>query len=207
MIIVQRVREGYQEAYRDWSSRINAECSRFPGFVGLEVFDPDPGDQDSFIVVLRFESGKDLDAWHSSEICETLLKEAEPMLEKAARRQASSVFGSWFSTPAGPEREPSRPWKDALTVLTVLYPTVMLLTLDVTGPLLKGWSMATSIYVGNILSIALLTWVLMPLATKGLAFWLNPKKGSGPGVTLLGLALVLACQFLMVATFRAITGP
>ncbi len=207
MVIVQRVRVGHEKTYREWSRRINAECSSFPGFVGLEVFDPEPGDQDSFIIVLRFESESDLSAWHSSETCKSLLKEAEPMLEQAARRSASSVFGSWFTTPESPEREASRPWKDALAVLTVLYPIVMILSLYVTGPLLKGWSMATEMYIGNILSVGILTWVLMPLATRGLAFWLHPKRSSGPGVTFWGLALVLALQFLMVATFHAITSP
>ena len=78
----------------------------------------------------------------------------------------------------------------------------MLLTLYLTGPLLGGWSLATSMYIGNMASVALLTWVLMPNVTRWLSFWLNPPANAGAGNLYGGLAVVLGGQLLMVALFK-----
>lgn len=206
-VIVQRVRPGCEEAYREWSCEINTACSKFPGFVDLEVFEPAEG-QECFVIVLRFASEAEGNAWHNSEICRSLLEEARSFLEEAVMHSPSRVFGGWFGgANVDLSKDPPKLWKDALTVLLVLYPTVMILTLYVTGPLLKGWSMATSMYVGNFLSVSLLTWVLMPWATRVLSFWLTPVKNSGVSNTLKGLALVIGLQLLMVGLFHAFAWP
>ena len=201
-MIVQRVRPGCEVAYREWSRKINTACTAAPGFVDLEVFEPSPEDEQSYVIVVRFQTAAQLDAWHDSEICKGLLEESKPLLEQAVRHAASGVFGSWFGGPESPARESSKPWKEALVVLFVLYPTVMLLSLFVTGPLLQGWSMATGMYVGNMLSVMLMTWILMPKVTGWLSFWLNPVKGCAPAVRYGGLAIVLGGQLLMVALFH-----
>ncbi len=207
-MIVQHVRPGCESLYREWSRKINSVCSTFPGFVDLEVFEP-ADEIDRFVIVVRFATEEQSRAWHDSETCRGLLEEARPLLEERVLHGPSSVFGSWFSSEvtAGPEREPPQNWKEALVVLLVLYPTVMLLSLFVTGPLLSGWSMSTSMYVGNLLCVALMTWLLMPFVTGQLAFWLRPLKGSGPGVRYGGLALVLGSQLLMVALFHHVLSP
>lgn len=204
-VIVQRVRPGCEDAYREWSCEINTACSKFPGFVDLEVFEP-AASEDSYVIVVRFASEAEGKDWHTSEICLSLLEKSRSFVEEAVMHSPSRVFGGWFGGPSVDlSKDPPELWKDALTVLLILYPTVMILTLYVTGPLLKGWSLATSMYVGNFLSVSLLTWVLMPWVTRVLAFWLTPVKGSGVGNTLKGLALVLGLQLLMVGLFHAFT--
>lgn len=204
-VIEQRVKPECVDAYRDWSHKINSACSRHPGFVDLEVFEPVPGVSDGFVIVVRFTTAAESEAWHNSPECQALLEEAAPLLkQKVVFHAPSSVYGSWFSgtgVDVGPGREPSQRWKEALVVLFVLYPTVMLLSLFVTGPLLKGWSMSTGMYVGNMMSVALMTWLLMPVVTGKLSFWLNPIKGD-KSKEALGLAIVLGGQLLMVAGFH-----
>jgi antibiotic biosynthesis monooxygenase (ABM) superfamily enzyme len=202
-VIVQQVRPGCEAAYREWSRKINTACSQYPGFVDLEVFEPAAGEEESFVIVVRFASEAESHAWHTSDTCRALLEEAQPLLEQAVMHSPSSVYGAWFSgAPGGPAREPSKPWKEALVVLFVLYPTVMLLSLYVMPPLVGSWSLATQMYAGNLLSVVLMTWLLMPLVTGKLAFWLNPVKGSGPAASYGGLAIVLGGQLLMVALFH-----
>jgi len=65
-------------------------------------------------------------------------------------------------TAAGPPA-----WKQALTVLLALYPTVM--ALSYVNPLMSNFSLPLQMLSGNILSIALLTWLVMPWVTQG--FW------------------------------------
>ena len=205
-LIVQRVREGGEAAYREWSSKINKACSEFPGFWDLEVFEPVPGESDNFVLVIRFATAAELEAWHSSPTCQTLLKEKKHFLESEVRHAPSSVFGNWFSRSAqGSAREPSQPWKEALIVLLTLYPTVMLLTLYLTGPLMGEWPLSVSMYLGNLMTVSILTWVLMPLATRSLSFWLEPPKGSGVKNLLKGLFIVLGGQLMMVFLFYTFT--
>lgn len=205
-MIVQRIREGCEQAYREWSSQINKACSEFPGFLDLEVFEPVPGVSENFVLVIRFATAAELEAWHSSPTCRKLVEEKKHFLESEVRHAPSSVFGNWFSgSSEGSDREPSQPWKEALIVLLTLYPTVMLLTLYVTGPLLGEWPMSLSMYLGNFMTVSLLTWVLMPLATRSLSFWLKPPKGSGRANLLKGLFIVLGGQLLMVYLFHTFT--
>jgi hypothetical protein len=61
-------------------------------------------------------------------------------------------------------------------VLVGLYPTVVLLTLAI-SEIWKKAELWESLLIGNILSLALLTWVVMPVVTRALRFWLEPEGG------------------------------
>jgi antibiotic biosynthesis monooxygenase (ABM) superfamily enzyme len=96
-------------------------------------------------------------------------------------RRISSPFGSWFSPPdeSGEKTGPAQ-WKTALSVLVALYPTVVLLTLGIS----EVWGSAPlwlSLLIGNIMSVSLLTWVVMPIVTRVLRFWLVPARGRPAG--------------------------
>lgn len=201
-VIVQRVKADAVEKYREWSLAINTACSEFPGFVELEVFEPIVGGNE-FVIVVRFRTAAESQAWHSSEICKQLLEKAAPYLQERVVHNPSSVYSSWFgkTESSSTSRPATPPWKEALVVLLALYPTVMLLTLFVVEPLFSGWSMATSMYAGNLMSVALLTWVLMPRMSRWLSFWLSPRPENEPRASYLGLAVVLGGQWLAVALF------
>ena len=96
--------------------------------------------------------------------------------------RSRTPFGSWFSFGGDGEIAVSTPaWKSALSVLVGLYPTVVLLTLAISRlwPDAELWA---SLLLGNILSVSLLTWVVMPNVTRALRFWLveSPTRSAGP---------------------------
>ncbi len=89
-------------------------------------------------------------------------------------------------------------------VLLALYPTVMLLTLFL-SPWLAGLPTAGAMLIGNMVSVAILTWLLMPLVNRLFGFWLIPSPSrSGPvealgtGVVILGYAVALIIFLLAV---------
>lgn len=203
--IVQRVQPGREEAYLEWSTKINLACSRFPGFLDLEVFDPVPGESEGFIIVIRFETEPQSRAWHTSSTCRQLLEEARPLLAKAVRHPPSSLYGSWFTGPGHDGEDPPPAWKQALVVLLVLYPTVMVLNHWVMKPFFHHWSGALSMFLANMMSVTLLTWVLMPWVTRRLRFWLHPgspqedsRLGAG-GLLVLGLQAGMVLCFYLLA--------
>ena len=80
-------------------------------------------------------------------------------------------FGGWFpaqpSRPGGPKR-----WKQAVAVLIALFPTVLAITL-VRGELAPEMNVVLAVLVGNVISVAILSFLLMPWLTKKLEPWLN----------------------------------
>ena len=98
-------------------------------------------------------------------------------------------FGSWFAVNA--EDGIAAPaWKQAMTVLAALFPTVMILNLTV-GNLVAGQGapMAVNVFIGNTLGTVALTWLLMPVVTRLMAWWLSP--GCAPNKTTVGVVLLL----------------
>ena len=90
-------------------------------------------------------------------------------------------------------------------MLVGLYPTVVLLTLAIsalwpTGPL---WA---SLLVGNVASVALLTWVVMPGVTRALGPWLTPRPDAAqPRTDALGAVASLAFLTAAAVVFWLVT--
>jgi uncharacterized protein len=93
-------------------------------------------------------------------------------------------------------------------VLVALYPTVMLLTI-LTNPLMPYLTLAVQMLIGNVLSIIVLTWLVMPRVSRLLSFWLvTPVGGVAPEgrwkLEVLGIAIVAVSIVVFVLVFRAI---
>jgi antibiotic biosynthesis monooxygenase (ABM) superfamily enzyme len=134
------------------------------------------GVQDEWTALYRFDSDEHLDAWLESAERQRLLDEGKRFKNFSLKR-ISAPFGSWF-TPSGGEGGGEAPaqWKTALSVLVGLYPTVVLLSLAI-SELWKKAELWESLLIGNILSVSLLTWAVMPIVTRALRFWLEPEGG------------------------------
>ena len=78
----------------------------------------------------------------------------------------------------------------AVSVLLGLYPTVMLLTLFV-SPHLQGLNLAVSMLIGNILSVCILQWLVMPVLNPVLATWMRANDAPSRDRSLAGLALIV----------------
>jgi antibiotic biosynthesis monooxygenase (ABM) superfamily enzyme len=96
-------------------------------------------------------------------------------------------------------------WKTAMLVLLVLYPTVMTLSRFL-GPVLKdlGAQPWLSMWLSQIVSVAVLTYALMPLATRLFARWLDPIDGASVKVSMLGALAVIAVYAATLWLFAAV---
>lgn len=198
MVISTHVRPGHEKVYRAWQDRIDAAAARFPGFVGHELFPPIPNLQEDWVAVVRFETAEQLEAWIKSDVRAKLLGEAERHWDHARVEKIGGGFPGWFAAGARHVGEAFIPpnWKQAMTVLLVLYPTVMLLSRYL-SPVLGFLSLSESMFVGNLVSVAILTWLLMPIVNRVFAFWLSPPRSAltealGIGVLLAGYAIAIS---------------
>lgn len=201
-VFAHRVKPGEEADFQDFQRRIADVAQHFPGYRGNELLKPVPGLEDKWTALNRFDTAEHLDAWLASPERKRLLDEEGKRFSDFELHRISPRYGSWFSSLA-PGDEASAPpaWKSALSVLVGLYPTVFLLTLglDEAWPEADLWS---SLLVGSILSVAALTWVVMPVVTRLFDFWLAPAgPEAGPRRDALGTTISIAFLTLASAVF------
>ena len=168
-VMSQRVAPDNHLAFRRAHAEITLVMRDFDGFLACELIEPVAGVQDDHVVVFSFDSRRNLDRWlHSSER-QRVLRLIEPLIEGERTLNVVGGFAGWFSTETG--REPPR-WKQAVTVLIALFPTTFVLSL-----VQRAWFAEVpwipALFVSNVVGIAVLTWMLMPLVTRLLSPWLE----------------------------------
>jgi uncharacterized protein len=171
--VTRRVRPGHEAAYEEFLEGIIAAASRFPGYLGVEVFRPNIGG-DEYRTVYRFESAENLRHWLDSEERATWLERAEPHAIGPMRTQFLTGLESWFTLAAQPGMPPPPPRKMALLSWITIFP---LLTVVVTilGPLLDGVSLVPRLAITTAVMVPLMTWVVMPRLIRFLRGWLYPQ--------------------------------
>ncbi len=168
-VMSQRVRPEAWSEFRRAHAEITETMREFAGFLHSELAEPVPGVQEEHVVIFAFDSRANLDRWMESAARQRVLALIEPLIEGERTLNVVGGFAGWFSVDTA--REPPR-WKQALAVLVALFPTTLLL-----GYLQRSWSpeapWVPALFVSNVVSIAILTWLLMPLVTRTLSRWLH----------------------------------
>ncbi len=167
-VVSVRVDPSYRKEYLELYHQIDDAMSRAPGFVRTEMFEPVPGLQDDTVVVFTFDGRDNLDAWLSSPERQAILERMRPFVEAPHTINVVGGFGGWFDLG---EHEPRR-WKQALVVLLALYPTVLLITL-IDDRWVPDPPLPLDVLLGNIVGVAILTWLLMPRLTRAFSGWLS----------------------------------
>ena len=202
MVVSTRVKPGREAEYRAWQTMIDQEAVRFPGFLGNEVFPAVPGLQEEWVVVVRFDSATHLQNWLESEPRRRLNQQAARLWDEASVESFGGGFPGWFTAGRGELSKGALPpnWKQAMTVILVLYPTVFLLSRYL-SPWLTGLPFAESLFVGNVASVSILTWLLMPVVVRAFNFWLSPPPSRRLQFEILGLLAVLAGYAVALTIF------
>ncbi|MCQ4042603.1 antibiotic biosynthesis monooxygenase [Streptantibioticus rubrisoli] len=205
-VVSHEVRPGREQDFARWQDKMLKAQEKFPGFMGSELFKPVRGLQDRWVVVFRFDTRAHLEEWLASDLRRKLLDEGRDCFVSYDVRKIGSSFGGWFRFGAGAAREMPPNWKQAMSVLLALYPTVMVLNLTL-GPALVRFGVAgyLGLFISNICSVAILTWILMPLVNRGLAFWLLPERARSARVHVAGAALVAVFYGVLLLIFALTT--
>jgi len=199
MVFTHKVAPEKVDAYLEWRRRTIAAQAHYPGYLATEFFEPH-GKFDEWVDIVRYDSTKDLDDWMQSKERSNLLKELGHIVESVHEHRVTGLEG-WFAVNRGPGMTTTSgppAWKQALAVLFALYPTVMLL--GYLNPLMHSLAFPVQMMIGNILSVALLTWLVMPWVSRLLAFWLNAPPGQWK-IELVGAAVVAAGLVAFVLIF------
>lgn len=188
-VIFSKVKPGEHERYSQWAERMREAQRESAGYIGSLLQPPD--DPDGFwTTIIRFDSSANLEQWMRSSRRYTLLQEAKSFVEVEHLSKVKSSFPGWFPTDPVTGQGPPN-WKAALLVLLGLFPIVML-EMKYLSPLLTAFGLHASVatFLGNMLSVALTSFVTMPICVRLFDWWLFPKRRPGT-ITAFGIALLI----------------
>jgi len=170
-VFTTTVKRGQEQAFRLWAERIQSAQARFPGYMGTLVQAPLSPENPCWTTLVRFEAPAFLDAWLQSAERKALVAEATPEMSIWRSHRMNNAFSGWFANEQ--HQSPPPAWKQTCLVLLVLFPVVML-EIRFLSPLLSGLHLAVSTFIGNAISVAVVSWPLMAVAIFGLGWWLRP---------------------------------
>ncbi|MET8942552.1 antibiotic biosynthesis monooxygenase [Streptomyces sp. NPDC004542] len=191
VVVSHHIAPGRERDYLHWQHKLEKVQEKFPGYMGLERFRPVPGIEENWVVVFRFDTREHLENWLGSEARRKLLEEGADAVGSYEVRRVGSAFSGWFGTEGDTGKVAVPNWKQAMAVFLAIYPVVVLLSRTVNNALLAaGLPVYAMLFVSNIVSVALLTWAVMPLVNRLLRFWLAPAPTAGRGTDVLGTVVV-----------------
>ncbi len=171
-----RIRPGHEAAFAALHAELTDRLASAEGFRRSELYEPVPGVQEDTVIVFTFEDRARLDAWLGSAERAEVLERMAPHVEGERTVNVIGGFAGWFDAgPAGRDGSgapPVRRWKQATTVLLALFPTTLGVT-AIRQTVAPDLAMVPAVFVGNVVGVAILTWVLMPPLTRALDPWLR----------------------------------
>lgn len=170
--IIRRVKPGseaeYQQALREFIQASFAHT----GVLGVGMFVPMPGSDSREYGVLRtFENQQKLEDFYKSPLFKAWQERVRPLTEGEPEYQRLHGLEAWFRNP-GQSNPPL--WKMAL-VTYIGVDIVTTLLLWAIGPLMQNWPFLIRNSAFNVVVVACLTWVAMPLLVRAFNKWLQPK--------------------------------
>lgn len=173
VVVSRRVRPGCEEAFEEWVAGFTAAASQAPGWVSHQVVPPLGEAQPDWVFVFTFDTPGHLRAWVESPVRTTWLLKSELLVQGEVRAQLISGLEVLF----GLDRtgKPPAVWKLALATFAGLWPVAYLNAVAL-GPWLAHLDPVWRTLVVSAVTVAQMTWVVMPLVTRGLKPWLQPGK-------------------------------
>lgn len=175
MVVTRRVRPGREAAYEAWLARLIESASALPGYVGAKVLPPRAGEPPVYTSVFRFASVETLRAFEDSELRRRALAEVAELVEADALWSRLTGLELWFTPPPGTVvPQPSR-LRMALVMIVVVYALVLSIG-QLVGLVLAAAPAPVRLLATIVIEVLLMTYVVMPRLTRGLARWIYPKR-------------------------------
>src|SRR5207237_3369619 len=135
------------------------------------IMRPAPGSGSrEYGIIRKFASRDALTAFRTSPEYLGWNQLAVELTEGNGRVEELNGLESWFTLPGAPLRALPK-WKMAIATFLGVFPVAMFLNLTL-GRVIKSWHFVLGSALFNACVVALLTWLVMPLITRGLHGWL-----------------------------------
>lgn len=173
LIIEHAVKASERKRYEKWLADILHAVKRSPGYLGREIFSPG-GAGKTYTTIVRFSTTENLHGWLGSAERAEFIGRLDDILENGDQTTIKAGIDVWFEPSDAPHKTPA--YKQFLVTLGAIYP-LSLIVPNVLSPVFAGNSLLANRFVSGFLVTAvivgLMTYLVMPNATRLLHGWLN----------------------------------
>lgn len=167
LLVTRRIAPGRYADFLLWIRRGEQLAGTFPGYLGSGVLSPPPGSPD-YQIVFRFDSEASLARWADSNERLRWLDDGAGLVFESRASQVSGLEG-WFGNAAPPR------WKQAVLTWLVFFPVSLLFT-GTLGDQLNTLPLFWRVFTTTILLTPIMVCVFIPLASRLLRGWLQPRR-------------------------------
>jgi hypothetical protein len=166
-----RAKPGKEDEFAQWAQRASKAASSFPGSLSATVIH-DKGTRD-FHIIQQYADRESLRRWLESPERARLLRQARELAASRTGLQQTTGLEAWFHVPseAAATMKPPPRWKMWLVSLIAVYPLVLAFQAWVV-PHTSTWPLALRAAMFPLVILTLMTYVVMPTATRLLRRWL-----------------------------------
>ena len=169
--ITRRVKPGREEAFEEAIRSFFADSLKDEASLGAQLLRPLPGTNNRAYGILRsFANKNDRDRFYQSESFRRWEEAVKPFVEEDYSRRDLHGLEAFFENPSLLSKPPR--WKMALLTWLGVWPTVLLMS-ALTSSLLSGLTPWLANGLFNLMMVAALTWIVMPLLTRLARPWLH----------------------------------
>ena len=178
VVVTRRVKRGREKEAERWISGITQAAMNFEGHLGSNIIPSTNPQKPEYVVNFRFNNDENLRKWEESTIRTEWIDRAKTFTVGKTKIQKITGLEYWFTLPDKAFQAPPPRYKMAIATIIALYPTI-----KVVGTISNYLTDYTSISFHPLIeltaTVLLMTYLVMPVVIRLLAFWLykDGKKG------------------------------
>jgi uncharacterized protein len=189
-VIVTRIaKKGRIKQFEDWMDGIVHESLKFEGHLGVNIIRPVEKSRPEYVIIFRFNTLDNLLKWEKSQERKDWLEKSKDVVEGEDKVQKFTGLEFWF-TPGSPRRAKREANNTEDSIPTVNVPPchkMVMVTVSILFVLLHSLippirqltetlPLLLSDLLGVTITVLLMTYLIMPSATRLLKPWLYRKK-------------------------------
>jgi antibiotic biosynthesis monooxygenase (ABM) superfamily enzyme len=179
-VIVKRIAKNDKiKEFEEWLSGISKEVSKQEGNMGIDIIRPTDKSKLEYVIIFRFNNYDSLTKWEKSTKRNEWLQKGRKLVEADPDVQKLTGLEFWFTPYFKDESSPmiplNPPPRYKMVIVTIPVISIMLMTLVPQIHILTEMlsvAFPVRLVIALTITVLLMTYVIMPLLTKLLKFWL-----------------------------------
>ncbi len=171
VVVTRRVKRGREREAERWISCITQAAMKFEGHLGANIIPSTNPQKPEYVVIFRFNNDENLKKWEESTVRAEWIDRAKAFTVGKTKIQKITGLEYWFTLPDKPFQVPPPRYKMAIATILALYPTVKLVG-TISNSLTTYTSISIHLLVELTATVVLMTYLVMPVMIRLLAFWL-----------------------------------
>ena len=173
--IIRTVKIGREKKFEQALHEFVQQTLALSGQMGVHIIRPAPGSGSrQYGIIRKFADRNAVATFRTSSEYQKWNQAVMDLTEGNSQVEELCGLESWFTLPGQP-LQPLPQWKMAM-VTYIAVDVVTTVLFWVIGPAIQNWPFLLRNSVFNVVVVACLTWLAMPLLTRILQGWLQPKQ-------------------------------